>query len=260
VFETGKNVWHKHDAWPPKNVQQASLYLQAGGKLSFTAPADEGFDEYISDPDKPVPYISEQASGMTREHMAEDQRFAGSRTDVLVYQTDPLDHDVTVAGPLTPSLFVSTSGTDSDFVVKLIDVYPDDYPDNAVNPAGVRMGGYQQLVRGELFRGRFRKSYEKPEAFTPGKTEKIEYVMPDVYHTFRPGHRIMVQVQSSWFPLADRNPQSFVPNIYEAKAADFKKATERVYHSPSAGSRVIVNLLPAGPASPARSTGAGARQ
>jgi putative CocE/NonD family hydrolase len=180
---------------------------------------------------------------MTREHMTEDQRFAASRTDVLVYQSEPLESDVTIAGPLTPSLFVSTTGTDSDFVVKLIDVYPDDSPDNNPNPAGVRMGGYQQLIRGELMRGRFRNSFEKPEAFTPGKMEKIEYVMPDIYHTFRPGHRIMVQIQSSWFPLADRNPQKFV-DIYNAKASDFQKAIERVYHSPTAGSRVMVNVLP----------------
>ncbi len=259
VFETGRNIWHKHDAWPPKGVEQASLYLQAGGKLSFTPPTEEGFDEYVSDPDKPVPYIGGQAAGMTREHMTEDQRFAASRTDVLVYQTDVLDHDVTIAGPLTPSLFVSTSGTDSDFVVKLIDVYPDDYPDNDPNPAGVRMGGYQQLVRGELFRGRFRNSYEKPEAFTPGKTEKIQYEMPDIYHTFRPGHRIMIQIQSSWFPLADRNPQTFVPNIYEAKASDFKKATERVYRSRSSASRVTVNLLPAPLKAPVSGTGQGRR-
>jgi putative CocE/NonD family hydrolase len=258
VFETGTNVWRKYDAWPPKNVRQASLYLQTGGKLSFTAPADESFDEYISDPAKPVPYIAEQAAGMTREHMTEDQRFAASRTDVLVYQTEPLDHDVTIAGPLTPSLFVSTTGTDSDFVVKLVDVYPDDYPDNVPNPAGVRMGGYQQLVRGELMRGRFRNSYSKPEPFTPGKTEKLEYVMPDVNHTFRQGHRIMVQVQSSWFPLADRNPQTFV-DIYTAKASDFKKATERVYHSRSASSRVMINVIPSETSAAPHAPGAAAR-
>jgi putative CocE/NonD family hydrolase len=239
VFETGTNVWRKYDAWPPKTAHIESLYLQAGGKLSFTASSGDSFDEYISDPDKPVPYIAEQAAGMTREHMTEDQRFAASRTDVLVYQTEPLDHDITFAGPLKPSLFVSTSGTDSDFVVKLIDVYPDDFPDNVPNPAGIRMAGYQQLVRGELMRGRFRNSYSNPEAFTPGKMEKVEYVMPDINHTFRQGHRIMVQVQSSWFPLADRNPQTFV-DIYNAKASDFKKATERVYHS----SRIIVSVNP----------------
>ncbi len=259
VFETGKNVWHKHDAWPPKNAQAASIYLHAGGKLSFDAPAEDGFDEYVSDPDKPVPYIAEQASGMTREHMTEDQRFAASRPDVLVYQSEALDHDVTLAGPLKPSLFVSTSGTDSDFVVKLIDVYPDDYPDNNPNPAGIRMGGYQQLVRGELFRGRFRNSFSAPEAFTAGKTEKIEYVMPDIYHTFRQGHRIMVQIQSSWFPLADRNPQTFVPNIYNAKASDFKKATERVYHSKSAGSRIMVNVVPNETSGSVHQTGGGSR-
>jgi putative CocE/NonD family hydrolase len=243
VFETGTNVWRTYDAWPPKNAHPASLYLEAGGKLSFTAPSADSFDEYISDPDKPVPFIAGQSAGMTREHMTEDQRFAASRTDVLVYQTEPLESDITIAGPLTPSLFVSTTGTDSDFVVKLIDVYPDDYPDNVPNPAGVRMAGYQQLVRGELMRGRFRNSYSKPEPFTPGKTEKVEYVMPDVNHTFRQGHRIMVQVQSSWFPLADRNPQTFV-DIYNARASDFKKATERVYHSPAASSRVLVNVVP----------------
>ena len=154
VFETGRNVWHKQDAWPPKNARPAFLYLQAGGKLSFNPPADDSsFDEYVSDPNKPVPYISGQAPGMTREHMTEDQRFAAARPDVLVYQTDPLSSDVTIAGPLTPSLFVSTTGTDSDFVVKLIDVYPDDYPDNDPNPLNIRMGGYQQLLRGELMRG-----------------------------------------------------------------------------------------------------------
>ena len=177
---------------------------------------------------------------MTREHMTEDQRFAASRTDVLVYQTEPLDHDVTIAGPLTPSLFVSTSGTDSDFVVKLIDVYPDDYPDNDPNPAGVRMGGYQQLIRGELMRGRFRKSYSKnPSRSRPARWKRSSTSMPDVNHTFRQGHRIMVQVQSSWFPLADRNPQTFV-DIYNARASDFKKATERVFHS----SRIMINIVP----------------
>jgi uncharacterized protein len=259
VFETGKNVWHKHDAWPPKGAQPASIYLQSAGKLSFNPPSDETFDEYVSDPDKPVPYIAGQASGMTREHMTEDQRFAASRPDVLAYQTAALDHDVTIAGPLKPSIFVSTSGTDSDFVVKLIDVYPDDYPDNEPNPAGVRMGGYQQLIRGELFRGRFRNSYSKPEAFTPGKTEKIEYVMPDIYHTFRQGHRIMVQIQSSWFPLADRNPQKFVANIYEAKTDDFQKATERVYHSRAASSRIIVNVIPNETSAGSRQTNGGSR-
>jgi predicted acyl esterase len=157
-----------------------------------------------------------------------------------VYQTDPLDHDITLAGPVDPKLFVSTSGTDSDFVVKLIDVYPDDYPDPDPNPKEIHMGGYQQLVRGDIFRGRYRNSYEKPEAFEPNKVTKLAFNIPDVNHTFRRGHRIMVQVQSSWFPLVDLNPQKFVPNIYMAKPDDFQKATERVYHTADAPSRIDV--------------------
>ena len=239
VFETGSNKWKTYDQWPPANARSASLYLNANGKLSFTAPADSNaFDEYISDPARPVPFINNINIGMTREYMVDDQRFAARRSDVLVYQTDVLTEDVTVAGPLTASLFVSTSGTDSDFVAKLIDVYPDDAPDNQPNPTGMKMGGYQMLVRGEPMRARFRKSFEKPEPMAPDKVEKIEYAMPDVNHTFVKGHRVMVQIQSSWFPLVDRNPQKFV-NIYTAKESDFQKATQHVYHS----SRLIVNVV-----------------
>ena len=244
VFETGTNVWRKHDAWPPKNVTAKTLYFQPNGKLAFDrAPNESGFDEYISDPNKPVPYIAGFKPGMTREHMVEDQRFASSRPDVLTYQTEPLESEVTLAGPITASLFVSTTGTDSDWVVKLVDVYPDDFPSPDPNPTDVTMGGYQQLVRGEAFRGRFRKSFEKPEAFTPGKMDKVEYVLPDVYHTFRRGHRVMVQVQSSWFPLADRNPQTFV-DIANAKVTDFVKATQRVYRTQGAASAIRVEVLP----------------
>ncbi|HWC95496.1 MAG TPA: CocE/NonD family hydrolase [Candidatus Sulfopaludibacter sp.] len=230
VFETGRNEWRRFDAWPPKAATARTLYFDADGKLSFTAPTGTGFDEYLSDPNKPVPSTGELAPGMGMpvDFMTFDQRFASTRPDVLTYQTEPLDHDVTIAGPITPVLHVSTSGTDSDFVVKLIDVYPNDYPDPDPNPKGVYMGGYQQLVRGEPFRGKFRNSLAKPEAFTPGKQEKIEFWMPDVLHTFRSGHRIMVQIQSSWFPLVDRNPQQFL-DIPNAKPADFKKATQRVY-------------------------------
>jgi putative CocE/NonD family hydrolase len=239
VFETGTNEWKQYDQWPPKNTKKVSLYLGAGGKLLLQAPTSgPAYDEYVSDPAKPVPFTTDTTTGMTREHMTDDQRQAGRRTDVLVYQTDPLEHDVTFSGPINPSLFVSTSGTDSDFVVKLIDVYPDDYPDPQPDPREVHMGAYQQLVRGELFRGRFRNSYEKPEAFEPNKVTKIAYTMPDINHTFRRGHRIMVQIQSTWFPLADLNPQKFVPNIYLAKPEDFQKATERVYHSPDAQSKI----------------------
>ena len=244
VFETGTAQWRRYDSWPPKNVRTNSLYFHAGGKLSFQPPANEPneFDEYVSDPAKPVPCIPNIAIGMTREHMIDDQRFASTRPDVLVYQSEALEKDVTIAGPITPHLLVSTTGTDSDFVVKLIDVYSGDYPNPDPNPAGVEMGGYQQLVRGEGFRGKFRNSFAKPEPFEPGKIAKIEYVMPDVYHTFRRGHRIMVQVQSSWFPIVDRNPQTFC-DIYHAREEAFQKATERVYHSPQASSYVSVQVL-----------------
>jgi len=244
VFETGTNVWRKEDKWPPTNMRQATLHFHANGKLNFDAATAAGNDEYISDPAKPVPFINGQAPGMTREHMVEDQRFASTRTDVLTYQTEALSADLTIAGPLTPKLFVSTSGTDSDFVVKIVDVYPDDYPDPDPNPTGIRMAGYQQLIRGEVFRARFRKSFEKPEAMTPGKVEIIEYTMPDIYHTFRKGHRIMIQVQSSWFPLADRNPQKFIDNIFDAKQSDFVKATQRVYFGGAQASGVKVLVRP----------------
>ena len=175
--------------------------------------------------------------------MTADQRFASRRPDVLVYETGVLDNDVTVAGPIAVDLNVSTTGTDSDWVVKLIDVYPNDYPDPEPNPTGVRMGGYQQLVRGDVFRGKFRNSFEKPEPFVPGKPAEIKFKMQDVCHTFRSGHRIMVQVQSSWFPLIDRNPQKFV-DIYSAEAADYQKATQRVFRSHERPSHVTVLVMP----------------
>jgi putative CocE/NonD family hydrolase len=174
--------------------------------------------------------------------MLDDQRFASSRPDVAVYQTDILDEDVTIAGPIRANLQVSTSGTDSDWVVKLIDVYSGDYPNPDPNPAGVQMGGFQQLVRGEAMRGKFRNSFEKPEPFEPGKLTKVEWVLPDAYHTFRRGHRIMVQVQSSWFPLVDRNPQKFC-DIYKAKEEDFQKAIQRIFHSDTAASHLVVRVL-----------------
>ncbi len=242
LFETGTNEWHRFAAWPPKNAEQRSLYLGAGGTLSFAAPADAGFDQYVSDPDKPVPVMAGIGQGMPGDYMTYDQRFAAARPDVLVYQTEPLDRDVTIAGPITAALNVSTSGTDSDFMVKLVDVYPGDYPNPDPNPARVQMGGYQQLVRGEPFRGKFRNSLSKPEAFTPNKPSKIEYVLPDICHTFRTGHRMMVQIQSTWFPLVDRNPQTFV-DIPLAKGADFVKATERVYRGGADGTRLRVFVI-----------------
>ncbi len=244
VFETGTAQWRRYDSWPPKNAHPKALYFHAGGKLSFQPPSDDAteFDEYVSDPAKPVPYIANVSISMTREHMVDDQRFAASRPDVLVYEGDVLDEDLTIAGPISASLQVSTTGTDSDFVVKLIDVYSHEYPNPDPNPTKVEMGGYQQLVRGEAFRGKFRHSFVNPEPFQPGQVTKIEYTMPDAYHTFRKGHRIMVQVQSSWFPLVDRNPQTFC-DIYNANDEDFQKATQRVCHSSKAKSFVTVQVL-----------------
>jgi putative CocE/NonD family hydrolase len=231
VFQTGTNQWERYDQWPPKAASQRQLHLSSNGRLLFEADADAGsaYDEYVSDPAKPVPLLGFAGPGMPGDYMTVDQRFAASRPDVLVYQTAPLENDITIAGPIAPSLRVSTSGTDSDFVVKLIDGYPADYPDPEPNPAHVVMGGYQQLVRGEPFRGKYRKSMAKGEPFTPGTPASINFKMPDVCHTFRAGHRIMLQIQSSWFPLTDRNPQVFI-DIPKAKASDFKKAVERVYH------------------------------
>jgi putative CocE/NonD family hydrolase len=247
VFETGTNVWRKHDAWPPKNAKPKSLYFHAGGKLTEELPSDarpdDSHDEYPSDPSKPVPFIDKIAIGMSAEYMTADQRFAARRPDVLVFETDVLENDMTIAGPIQADLFVSTTGTDSDWVVKVIDVYPSDYPDPNPNPTGVKMGGYQQLVRGDVMRGKFRNSFEKPEAFTPDKATFVKFAMQDVYHTFRSGHRIMVQVQSSWFPLVDRNPQTFV-DIYGAKESDYHKATQRVFRTGEMPSHISVLVMP----------------
>ena len=239
MFETGRNEWHKLDAWPPKQAHPKTFYLAAGGQLSASAATESGFEEYVSDPAKPVPFFSGITQGMTYDYMVDDQRQASARTDVLTWQTPPLEADFVVAGPLKASLFVSTSGTDSDFVVKLIDVYPGDAPDPDPNPGNVRMGGFQQLVRGEPFRGKFRNGFDTPQPFTPGKVEKVEFELPDIYHAFRRGHRIMVQVQSSWYPLGDRNPQKFM-HIQDAHVSDFQKATERVYRGPQQSSALTV--------------------
>lgn len=247
VFETGTNVWRKHDAWPPKEAKAASFRLSEGGRLVRDGSAADSSDEFVSDPAKPVPYIGKVGIGMFQEYMTADQRFAASRPDVLVYQTPVLDKDTTIAGAIEVELSVSTTGTDADWVVKLIDVYPDDAPDNEEpkveegkrpKPPEVRMGGYQQLVRGEPFRGKFRNGFDKPEAFKPGERTTVKFTLPDTLHTFRPGHRIMIQVQSSWFPLADRNPQTFT-DIYTAKESDFKKQTHTVFHSSKVSVKVI---------------------
>jgi uncharacterized protein len=251
VFETGTNVWRKYDAWPPTQAKTKALYFHAGGKLSFDPPGEkEGFDEYVSDPAHPAPFVDYISTSVPQRYMVDDQRFAARRPDVLVYQSEPLEEDVTLAGPVASKLRVASTGTDSDFVVKLIDVYPDDYPDSegantskrVLGPPAVRMGGYQQLLRGEPLRAKFRNSWETPEPLTPGKSTAVDFTMPDIYHTFRKGHRIMVQVQSSWFPLVDRNPQTFTEIPY-AKPEDFKKATEEIFHSKDQASHIDVLVV-----------------
>ena len=240
VFETGTNRWKRYDQWPPKDAKPKTIYLQENGVLGFE-PAAEGFDEYVSDPAHPVPYIDEINNRMTREYMVGDQRFASKRPDVVTYKTPELKADITVAGPIKVTLHVSTTGTDSDWIVKLIDVYPLDTPDPNPNTTGVKMGGFQQLVRGDVMRGKFREGFDEPHAFTPGEPTEVTFTMPDINHVFRPGHRLMVQVQSTWFPLIDRNPQTFV-DIYKAKPADFRKATQRMYHSKTRPSRLEMGM------------------
>jgi hypothetical protein len=259
VFQTGVNEWRKFDTWPPKESSPSAIFLDAKGKLSWKQPTAAAFDEYVADPNKPVPYLGRVIpTTVLNTYMTEDQRFASMRPDVLVYKTEPLDHDVTIFGPISVDLKVSTSGTDSDFVVKVIDVYPGDYPNYdapaptpgappvanaaAANANAVPMGGYQQLVRGEPFRGKFRKSFEKPVAFEPGKPDRIIFKLPDVAHTFREGHRIMVQIQSSWFPLTDRNPQKFM-DISKALTSDFIKATQHVYFGGADGSKIQFSVV-----------------
>jgi putative CocE/NonD family hydrolase len=243
IFVTGSNQWHKFETWPPENTSEKTLYLQQNGKLSFTKPTyADSFDQYVSDPAAPVPYQDGIQARRTREYMIDDQRFASRRPDVKTYQTDVLTDDITLTGPLLADLFASTSGTDADFVVKLIDVFPDDAPNPSPNPKGIIMSGYQMLVRGEIFRGKFRNSYEKPEPFEPGRITEVKYDLPDVGHTFKKGHRIMIQVQNSWFPLADRNPNQFM-DINKATDADFKPATMRIFHDKAAPSSLKITVL-----------------
>ncbi|MDT4896319.1 MAG: uncharacterized protein QOH25_1396 [Acidobacteriota bacterium] len=254
TFDTGTHEWRDYAAWGTTVATETPLYLQANGTLSFTDAVGKGgradYDEYVSDPAHPVPYTQKITLNYPRDFMTEDQRFAAGRPDVLVYQTEPLTEDLTVAGDIKPQLVVASSGTDSDFVVKLIDVFPDDY----AFPKGVKVpdgstgcvfnpGGYQMLLRGEPFPARFRRSFEKPEPLTPNQPAKISYVMPGIMHTFKKGHRIMVQIQSTWFPLVARNPQKFMPNYKQAADTDFQKATERVYRGGANNSRIILPIV-----------------
>lgn len=240
IFFSGANEWKHLPKWPVDEVSYESYALRKGGYLSKIVPLIaplSSWEEYTSDPAKPVPYTEDVHFGRTREYMTDDQRFAARRPDVLVFQTEPLENDLTLAGPITADLMVAITGTDADFVVKLIDVFPDNFTYEKDN--GYVMNGYQMLVRGEVMRGKFRNSFEKPEAFVPNKPTRVKYELPDVAHTFKKGHRLMIQVQSSWFPLVDRNPQQFM-DIYQAKDSDFKKATIRVYHNDS---KIILPIL-----------------
>jgi putative CocE/NonD family hydrolase len=240
VFETGSNTWRTFDAWPPKNVESQTLYLKPHGKLDFHQPEGkdaESFDEFVSDPSKPVPYTETVTPRMTIEYMVDDQRFASRRPDVLTYQTEPFAEETVIAGPIQTDLWVSTTGTDADWIVKLIDVRPD-------GPDTVPLAGYQMLLRSEVIRGRFRNDYAKPEAFVPGEPTQVRLELLDVLHRFQKGHRLMIQIQSTWFPLVDRNPQTFVPNIYFAKPEDFQKATHRVFRSSHHSTSLNIGVLP----------------
>ena len=240
VFETGGNAWRTFDHWPPKDAKEQRLFLREEGKLEFEPPkSSDGFDEYVSDPARPVPFTEKITPTMAIEYMVDDQRFASRRPDVLVYQTAAFEDDLVIAGPLDVNLWVSTTGTDADFIVKLIDVFPDD-PDAAKQP------GYEMMLRSEVFRARYHKSFEKPEPLVAGRPTLMKFELLDVLHRFQKGHRLMIQIQSTWFPLVDRNPQKFVPNIYFAKPEDFQKATHRVYRSSEHPTSVRLRMLSGG--------------
>lgn len=247
MFETGNNQWRQFDQWPPA-TREASLWFGDGTLEDHAPTARKAADAFISDPDKPVPFTTAIAQGMTREYMTDDQRFAARRPDVLVYQTQPLDQAMTIAGPIEAELWVSTDQRDADWIVKVIDVFPDDAPDHEGLREGMHMGGYQMMVRSEVIRGRFRDDPSRPEPFTPNRPTQVILPLQDVLHTFAPGHRVMVQVQSTWFPLVDRNPQSWVDNIYAAEADDFVRATHKVYREAKHPSSLHFGTLPPGAA------------
>jgi hypothetical protein len=243
VFETGSNEWKHYEVWPPKNSSTVNYFLNKSNKLSLQKEKSaNSFDEYLSDPAKPVPYTNGTFGYRNNEYMAEDQRFAALRPDVVVFETDELTEDITLSGRILADLFVSTTGTDADFIVKLIDVLPDTASTPKGSPKGFTMAGLQRLVRAEVLRGKFRNSMEKPEPFVPNKIAEVKFDLNDVAHSFKKGHKIMVQVQSSWFPLIDRNPQKFM-RIPEADEKDFQKATIRIYHDAVNSSKIILPVL-----------------
>lgn len=250
VYDTGARKWHKLDAWPPKTTEPKRIYLGASRQLGFEPPDDSkptaaNFTQFVSDPANPVPYRKMQDNIVQftpREYMTDDQRFAAERDDVLVFETKTLESPVTLVGPINAVLQVSTTESDADWIVKLIDVYPDNTPNTESTPAGTQLAGYQQMVRSEVFRSRYRNSFSHPEPLKPNEVTEIRVPLQDVFHTFKPGHRIMIQIQSTWFPLIDRNPQKYVPNIFKANEEDFVKATHRVFHDSHLQSRIEVGL------------------
>lgn len=247
TYRTGINTWVNYDKWPPENLKNTDLFINSNHKLTWTKPENkkELFEEYLSDPNKPVPYTSKFHDSQQmyfRTYMSEDQRFASARPDVLVFETDPLEENVTIAGPIQADLFVSTTGTDADWVVKIIDVYPDDEKNPEPNPNNIELGGYQRLIRYEILRGKFRNSFEKPEPFKPNEITNVKINLNDIDHTFLKGHKIMVQIQSSFFPFFDRNPQKFC-DIYKAKDEDFQKAFHRVYFSEKYPSKINFGII-----------------
>ncbi|MBN2265810.1 MAG: CocE/NonD family hydrolase [Candidatus Aminicenantes bacterium] len=246
VYDTGIDAWESYESWPPVRAERRKFVFSEQGRLASAGespPPRTEYDEFVSDPAKPVPYSLTPDIPYNRDYFVEDQRFASSRPDVLVYVSEPLTEGARVAGPIGAELYVSTTGTDADWVVKVIDVYPGDAPNPENAPRSLRMGGYQRLVRGDIIRGKFRSSFEDPKPFVPGEVEPVSFELPDIAHTFRKGHRIMVHVQSSWFPLFDRNPQIFC-DIRKAREEDFRKATHRVYRTADRPSGISMWLLP----------------
>ena len=248
LFNTGKKSWETFEKWPAANAEKKMFYFHANGKLTFEAPKEaKSASEYVSDPLKPVPYVEDntETMGFTPfNYMSEDQRFAARRPDVLVFQTEPLMEDITLGGEIMAKLKISTTGSDADFFVKLVDVYPGEEPNHAYMPnKNVTLSNYHQMVRSEIMRARFRNSFEKPEPLTPNQITDINFRLQDVLHTFKKGHRIQIQVQSTAFPLFDRNPQKYIPNIYLADEKDFIKATHSVYHQAGTVSGIEVQIL-----------------
>jgi putative CocE/NonD family hydrolase len=243
MFETGTNQWRHFAQWPPATTSSTVYYLAASNKLSGAKnTSSKSFSEYVSDPGKPVPYTNGIYAERNNEYMVEDQRFAASRPDVLAFETDTLTQDLTIAGPVIADLFVSTTGTDADFIVKLIDVFPNNEKNASNRRAGTTMAGMQRLVRAEVMRGKFRNDLSKPEPFVPGKITEVKFSLNDALHTFKKGHKIMIQVQSSWFPLVDRNPQKFL-RIPEANESDYQKATISIYHDAQNNSNIVLPVL-----------------